>query len=298
MMAAMRHPNVVLYLGVCSDPPCVVTEYCARGSLNDVFKRALLNPLYAAHLDWCKRCAPKPTLPYGPPGAGLAVRAPPRLWSSADAAGARADTCLTTRDRGRCRLGRRSVLPPRARELRSRREAGAASAPAAAAAASAEPGRGRRRPRARLSLTGGAAGAQAVDGAGRGQGHELPAHVGPAGHPPRPQVAQPAGRQALAREGARPRCSSCWTIRCPRASLRGPPVWRRWRRLSRLVIECRRAVRRSPPAWLQPRGGGSGRAARRARRARQAGRQGKPAGAEPGPGARAAARSATSTCRA
>ena len=58
MMAAMRHPNVVLYLGVCSDPPCVVTEYCARGSLNDVFKRALLNPLYAAHLDWCKRCAP------------------------------------------------------------------------------------------------------------------------------------------------------------------------------------------------------------------------------------------------
>ncbi len=58
MMAAMRHPNIVLYLGVCSDPPCVVTEYCARGSLNDVFKRALLNPLYAAHLDWCKRCAP------------------------------------------------------------------------------------------------------------------------------------------------------------------------------------------------------------------------------------------------
>ncbi|KAK9833554.1 hypothetical protein WJX81_005671 [Elliptochloris bilobata] len=55
MMAAMRHPNIVLYLGVCSDPPCVVTEYCARGSLNDVFKRALLNPLYAAHLDWCKR---------------------------------------------------------------------------------------------------------------------------------------------------------------------------------------------------------------------------------------------------
>ena len=60
MMAAMRHPNIVLYLGVCSDPPCVVTEYCARGSLNDVFKRALLNPLYATHLDWCKRCAPGP----------------------------------------------------------------------------------------------------------------------------------------------------------------------------------------------------------------------------------------------
>ena len=41
MMAAMRHPNVVMYLGVCLDPPCVITEYCARGSLNDVLKRAL-----------------------------------------------------------------------------------------------------------------------------------------------------------------------------------------------------------------------------------------------------------------
>ena len=52
MMAAMRHPNVVLYLGVCLDPPCVVTEYCARGSLNDVLKRALYNAKYAEQLDW------------------------------------------------------------------------------------------------------------------------------------------------------------------------------------------------------------------------------------------------------
>lgn len=56
MMAAMRHPNVVLYLGVCLDPPCVVTEYCARGSLNDVLKRALYNPKYAEQLDWRVRC--------------------------------------------------------------------------------------------------------------------------------------------------------------------------------------------------------------------------------------------------
>lgn len=75
MMAAMRHPNIVLYLGVCSDPPCVVTEYCARGSLNDVFKRALLNPLYAAHLDWCKRCGPGPKFTKHAPGVVQAVRA-------------------------------------------------------------------------------------------------------------------------------------------------------------------------------------------------------------------------------
>ncbi|KAA6426630.1 MAG: kinase [Trebouxia sp. A1-2] len=55
MMASMRHPNVVMYLGVCLQPPCVVTEYCARGSLNDVFKRARATPALAAQLDWGRR---------------------------------------------------------------------------------------------------------------------------------------------------------------------------------------------------------------------------------------------------
>ena len=54
-MASMRHPNVVMYLGVCLQPPCVVTEYCARGSLNDVFKRARATPALAAQLDWGRR---------------------------------------------------------------------------------------------------------------------------------------------------------------------------------------------------------------------------------------------------
>ncbi len=31
MMASLRHPSIVMYLGVCLDPPAVVTEYCARG---------------------------------------------------------------------------------------------------------------------------------------------------------------------------------------------------------------------------------------------------------------------------
>lgn len=48
MMAAMRHPNVVMYLGVCTDPPLVVTEYCARGSLCDVLKRARSAAMNAA----------------------------------------------------------------------------------------------------------------------------------------------------------------------------------------------------------------------------------------------------------
>lgn len=55
MMAQMRHPNVVLYLGLCLEPPCVVTEYCARGSLSDVLKQANRMPNFAQQLDWSRR---------------------------------------------------------------------------------------------------------------------------------------------------------------------------------------------------------------------------------------------------
>ena len=39
-MSVLRHPNIVMFLGACSDPPCMVTEYCARGSLLDILTRA------------------------------------------------------------------------------------------------------------------------------------------------------------------------------------------------------------------------------------------------------------------
>lgn len=34
-MEALRHPNIVLFLGACTKPPnfCIVLEYCSRGSL-------------------------------------------------------------------------------------------------------------------------------------------------------------------------------------------------------------------------------------------------------------------------
>lgn len=41
--------------GVCPTPPCVVTEYCARGSLNDVLRGARNVPAKAAQLDWARR---------------------------------------------------------------------------------------------------------------------------------------------------------------------------------------------------------------------------------------------------
>ncbi|DBA69721.1 TPA: hypothetical protein ACH3X2_012649 [Trebouxia sp. C0005] len=55
IMSAIRHPNVVLFMGVCLDPPCMVTEFCARGSMFDVLAKARTSPLLAQQLDWPKR---------------------------------------------------------------------------------------------------------------------------------------------------------------------------------------------------------------------------------------------------
>lgn len=54
-MAALRHPNVVMFMGLCLEPPCIVTEFCARGSLYDVIKKARASPAFAQQLDWSKR---------------------------------------------------------------------------------------------------------------------------------------------------------------------------------------------------------------------------------------------------
>jgi len=38
-LARLRHPNIVLFMGACTDPLCIVTEYVARGSLCDVIRK-------------------------------------------------------------------------------------------------------------------------------------------------------------------------------------------------------------------------------------------------------------------
>lgn len=43
LVAGLRHPNIVMFLGVSLNPPCMVTEFCARGSLMDVLYRARTN---------------------------------------------------------------------------------------------------------------------------------------------------------------------------------------------------------------------------------------------------------------
>jgi serine/threonine protein kinase len=41
-LASIRHPNVVNFIGACHKPGqrCLVTEYCARGSLDQVLHKS------------------------------------------------------------------------------------------------------------------------------------------------------------------------------------------------------------------------------------------------------------------
>ncbi|KAL4421755.1 hypothetical protein ABPG77_009738 [Micractinium sp. CCAP 211/92] len=55
LMAALRHPNVVQFIGVCTSPPAVVTEFCSRGSLLDVLRLARGSQQAAAALTWVRR---------------------------------------------------------------------------------------------------------------------------------------------------------------------------------------------------------------------------------------------------
>ncbi|KAI3432561.1 hypothetical protein D9Q98_004110 [Chlorella vulgaris] len=51
VMARMRHPNIVSFMGLCALPPCILTEYCSRGSLFELLHK----PDAAPHLTWAVR---------------------------------------------------------------------------------------------------------------------------------------------------------------------------------------------------------------------------------------------------
>lgn len=42
ILASIRHPNVVNFIGSCNTPPnvCLVTEFCARGSLDRLIHKS------------------------------------------------------------------------------------------------------------------------------------------------------------------------------------------------------------------------------------------------------------------
>ena len=47
--------QVAMLMGLCLSPICVVTEFCARGSLTDVLRKAASDTVLARQLDWRKR---------------------------------------------------------------------------------------------------------------------------------------------------------------------------------------------------------------------------------------------------
>lgn len=52
LLGKLHHDNIVGFRGVCLEPPCVIMEYCARGSLDSVFQSARTGNLM---LPWWRR---------------------------------------------------------------------------------------------------------------------------------------------------------------------------------------------------------------------------------------------------
>ena len=55
LLASLRHPCIVSFYGICRKPPCIVTEYCSRGSLVDLLAAARRDASVAAMLTWHRR---------------------------------------------------------------------------------------------------------------------------------------------------------------------------------------------------------------------------------------------------
>lgn len=54
LMSKLRHPNVCLYLGAVTNPPCLVMEYCAKCSLDHLLRAGLANSQMAKRLTWVR----------------------------------------------------------------------------------------------------------------------------------------------------------------------------------------------------------------------------------------------------
>lgn len=54
-LSQLRHPNVVAFMGITLDPPCMMMEFCHQGSLWHVMRRARNDPRMLQRLDWTRR---------------------------------------------------------------------------------------------------------------------------------------------------------------------------------------------------------------------------------------------------
>lgn len=55
ILASLRHPHIVNFLGFCLTPPAIAFEYCARGSVYDVLRAAAADKVLARELTWTRR---------------------------------------------------------------------------------------------------------------------------------------------------------------------------------------------------------------------------------------------------
>ena len=55
ILASLRHPHIVNFLGFCLAPPAIAFEYCARGSVYDVLRAASVDAELAKDLTWARR---------------------------------------------------------------------------------------------------------------------------------------------------------------------------------------------------------------------------------------------------
>lgn len=52
IMASLRHPNCIQYLGACLQPPALIMEYCSRRSIDTILAAANQDVKLARQLDW------------------------------------------------------------------------------------------------------------------------------------------------------------------------------------------------------------------------------------------------------
>lgn len=58
LMRALRHPNIVIFMGLVMDPVCLVTEYCHNGNLFDLLHDTIEDEQgehYAVKIPWQRR---------------------------------------------------------------------------------------------------------------------------------------------------------------------------------------------------------------------------------------------------
>lgn len=53
ILSSLRHPNIVQFMGICAEPPCIVSEFCEKGSLLTLLKSAAKEDKFLPTWEMC-----------------------------------------------------------------------------------------------------------------------------------------------------------------------------------------------------------------------------------------------------